>query len=178
MLDKTLPVNYPAEPIFDITEDWYMDVEGSRPSKLLVDLEAIRLLYNPLPHGLPTVDKDLLILMAAWSGNIDRYIRLRRPKMQGYEIPCVIRGIHNHPLFSKWWSLQPDSVSMHIRQVINARSIMSNDLPWLHETTPDSHLPVLIWYPQCAGEETYEELACRRPSMIPQIARASIHADY
>ncbi|KAJ5151351.1 uncharacterized protein N7482_010603 [Penicillium canariense] len=179
MLDETLSVDgYPQEPIFDITEDWCIDVEGLRPGQRLVDPEEIGLLYNPLPLDLPTVDKDLLILMAAWSGNIDRYTRLRRPKMHSYELPCVIRGIYHHPFFSKWWSLQPDSGSIHIRQAINARSIMNNDLSWLHEITPDSHLPVLIWYPQCAGKDTYAELARRWPSMIPQIARACMHADY
>ncbi|KAJ5968334.1 hypothetical protein N7501_004582 [Penicillium viridicatum] len=48
---------------------------GLRP----VDPEAVRVLCEPLPADIPTVDKDLLILMAAWSGNIDRYARLRRP---------------------------------------------------------------------------------------------------
>ncbi|KAJ5168366.1 uncharacterized protein N7482_003960 [Penicillium canariense] len=122
MLDKTLfvggPIYNPHEqPIFDITEDWCMDVEGVRPGARPVDPETVRLLYNPLPRDLPTVDKDLLILMAAWSGNIDRYTRLRRPKLLSYELPYVIRGIYHYPLFSKWWSMQmqPDNgpVAIH-----------------------------------------------------------------
>ncbi|KAJ5168365.1 uncharacterized protein N7482_003959 [Penicillium canariense] len=55
---------------------------------------------------------------------------------------------------------------------------MNNDLTWLHDTTLDCHLPVLVWHPQHAEKETYAELARRRPSMKPQIARACMHADY
>ncbi|KAL5362441.1 hypothetical protein BJX96DRAFT_153939 [Aspergillus floccosus] len=180
-LDRTLHVddfNPNEPPVFDITEDWCLANDGLRHRERPVDPEAVRLLCNPLPRDLTTVDKDLLILMAAWSGNIDRYTRLRRPKMLYYELPCVIRGIYHHPFFSKWWSMQPDNDLIPIRQAVNARSIMNNDLTWLDDTTPDNHLPILIWHPQRAGKDTYAELARRRPSMIPQIARACMHADY
>ncbi|KAJ5251772.1 hypothetical protein N7489_002182 [Penicillium chrysogenum] len=50
---------------------------------------TVRLLCEPLSTDLPTVYKDILILMAAWSGNIRR--------------PCVVRGIYHHPFFAKWW---------------------------------------------------------------------------
>ncbi|KAJ5963297.1 uncharacterized protein N7479_003173 [Penicillium vulpinum] len=182
MLDQTLPVGnaifltVPA-PTFDITEDWCLDAEGTLPGARPVDPEAVRLLCEPLPADLPTVDKDLLILMAAWSGNIDRYTRLRRPTMLHGELPCVVRGIYHHPFFAKWWLMQ-DTDSEPIRQAVYARFILNNDLSWLNDNTPDTDLPVLIWFPKAADKNTYTELARLRPSMTPQIARACINANY
>lgn len=84
--------------MFDITEDWWLDAEGILPGARAVDPKAVQLLCEPLSADLTTVDKDLLILMAAWSGNIDRYAnRLRRPTMINGELPCVVRGIYHHP---------------------------------------------------------------------------------
>jgi hypothetical protein len=60
--------------------------------------------YNPLPLDLPTVKKDLLLLMAAYDGSIDRYVRLCRPSVTSIEVPCVIRGICHHTMFARWWS--------------------------------------------------------------------------
>ncbi|THC94788.1 hypothetical protein EYZ11_005734 [Aspergillus tanneri] len=52
--------------------------------------EEAKLLFTPLPPDLPTFKKDLLIQMAAYEGNFDRYSRLMRP---GYmtieELHCV-----------------------------------------------------------------------------------------
>lgn len=182
MLDQTLPEGgciFPVvlPPMFDITEDWCLDAEGILPGARLVDPEAVRLLCEPLPADLPTVDKDLLILMAAWSGNIDRYARLRRPTMIHGELPCVVRGIYHHPFFAKWWLMQETSLKS-IQQAIYARLILNNDLSWLNDSTPDTDLPVLIWFPKTASEYTYTELARLRPSMTPQIARACINANY
>jgi hypothetical protein len=182
MLNKTLPLGNSSHltlprPPFDITEDWCLDAEGTLPGARAVDPKAVQLLCEPLPADLPTVDKDLLILMAAWSGNIDRYVRLRRPTMIHGELPCVIRGIYHHPFFAKWWLMQ-ENVSQDIRMAIYARLIMNNDLSWLNKDTPDSDLPILIWHPNPASKYTYTELARRRPSMTPQIARACINANY
>ncbi|CAI7588743.1 unnamed protein product [Penicillium discolor] len=163
-------------PTFDITEDWCLDAEGTLPGARPVDPEAVRLLYEPLLADLPTVDKDLLIPMAAWSGNIDRYARLRRPTMIHGELPCVIRGIYHQPFFAKWWLTQ--ETSEYIRQAIYARLILNNDLSWLNDNTPDTDLPVLIWFPKTAAIPTYTELSRLRPSMTPQIARACINANY
>jgi hypothetical protein len=187
VLDQTLPVPKDGSylvsvPVFDITEDWCIDAEGTLPGARAVDPKAVQLLCEPLPADLPTIDKDLLILMAAWSGNIDRYARLRRPTMINGEMPCVIRGIYHHPFFAKWWLMQEsvsqENVSQQIRMAIYARLIMNNDLSWLSESTPDSDLPILIWHPNPAREHTYTELARRRPSMTPQVARSCIKANY
>jgi hypothetical protein len=181
MLDK-LPVGNSRylthrRPTFDITEDWCLDAEGTLPGARAVDPKAVQLLCEPLPADLPTVDKDLLILMAAWSGNIDRYVRLRRPTMIHGELPCVVRGIYHHPFFAKWWLMQ-ENVLQTIREAIYARLIMNNDLSWLNDSTQDSDLPTLIWFPNPASEHTYTELARRRPSMAPQIACTCINANY
>ncbi|KAJ5214662.1 hypothetical protein N7449_001831 [Penicillium cf. viridicatum] len=181
MLDQTLPEGgciFPVvpQPMFDITEDRCLDAESTLTEARPVDPEAVRLLCEPLPADLPTIDNDLLILMAAWSGNIDRYVRLRRPTMINGELPCVVRGIYHHPFFTKWWLTQETSES--IRQAIYARFILNNDLSWLNQSTPDTDLPVLIWFPKTAEISTYTELARLRPSMTPQIARACINANY
>lgn len=57
---------------------------------------------------LPTVEKDLLILMAANYGNIDRYPRLRRPAHVEGELNCVARGAHHDTMFALWCARQPD----------------------------------------------------------------------
>ncbi|KAL4812547.1 hypothetical protein BDW67DRAFT_188524 [Aspergillus spinulosporus] len=62
--------------------------------------------------------------------------------------------------------------------LLRLRCVMINDLSWLTDLTPESDLPDLIWYPQVAHEATYRELVRRRPSMIPTVVRACIHADY
>ncbi|CAI7571068.1 unnamed protein product [Penicillium crustosum] len=121
-----------------------------------VDPEAVWLLCEPPPADLPTVDKELLILMAARSGNIDRYTRLRRPTMIHDELPCVIRGIYHHPFFAQWWLTQ--EISESVRQVIYARLILNNDLSLLNDNTPDTDLPVLIWFPKTAATSTYTDL--------------------
>lgn len=114
--------------------------------------------------------------MAAWSGNIDRYTRLRRPTMIHDELPCVIRGIYHHPFFAQWWLTQ--EISDSVRQAIYARLILNNDLSLLNDNTPDTDLPVLIWFPKTAATSTYTELVRLRPSMTPQIACACITANY
>ncbi|KAL2827124.1 hypothetical protein BDW59DRAFT_160410 [Aspergillus cavernicola] len=60
-----------TEVVIDITEDCCIDINGVIPYVRPVDPHAVALLSSPLPADLPTVDKDLLTLMAAWSGNIN-----------------------------------------------------------------------------------------------------------
>ncbi|ODA81830.1 hypothetical protein RJ55_00335 [Drechmeria coniospora] len=65
---------------------------------------VLELLCNPLPVDLPTCDKDLLIFMAAYRGDLDRYCRLRRPRMVRGELEAIVRGIYHNTQFAKWWS--------------------------------------------------------------------------
>ncbi|KAK5174647.1 uncharacterized protein LTR77_001729 [Saxophila tyrrhenica] len=64
------------ETMFDLCEDHHFDERNSEaPSKSVsASRPELRLLHEPLPADLPTVQKDLLILMAAYHGNVDRYI--------------------------------------------------------------------------------------------------------
>jgi hypothetical protein len=97
-------VTFPDFGHFNITEDWGVDLDDSERSVGPYSA-AETLLYSPLPADLPHLDKDLLILFAAYSGNIDRYVRLRRPKFIHLELECVVRGIYHDTMFAKWWSV-------------------------------------------------------------------------
>ncbi|GFF48409.1 hypothetical protein IFM58399_08293 [Aspergillus lentulus] len=164
--------------IFDITEDDRIDEFTSEPLPPQND-DVSHLLYTPLPADLPTMNKDLLILMAAYYGNIERYARLRRPNSWvTTEVECVVRGVYHNSMFAKWWSLQPGPgpAPDRIEKAINARFIMNNDLSRI---TPETrHLPYCIWYPSFPHVATCKELLRRVPSMKPAVARVCILRDY
>lgn len=167
---------------FNITEDWNVDNHTStfydtQDLDRLTSEEMTELLWNPLPVDLPWGSKDLLVLMAAYYGNIDRYARLRRPlNVSMAESHCVVRGIYHNTMFAKWCSLQPDTAQYAC--AINARFIMTNDLSRITENTRDEDLPHQIWFPLRARPETYVELARRKPAARAAVARALIVADY
>ena len=85
---------------FDITEDGniksYIEGMQDEAQATPTNAEMTRLFWQPLTFDLPEGNKDLLILMAAYHGNIDRYHRLRRPKMLPAEPNCIIRGIYHN----------------------------------------------------------------------------------
>lgn len=167
---------------FNITEDWNIDSHIStfydtQDSGQRTSEEMTELMWNPLPVDLPWGNKDLLILMAAYYGNIDRYARLRRPMhVSMAEAHCIVRGIYHNTMFAKWCSLQPDAAQY--ASAINARFIMTNDLSRITENTRDEDLPHQIWFPLRAHAETYVELARRKPAARAAVARALIVADY
>lgn len=127
-------------------------------------------------------NKYILIHMAAYEGNVDRYARLRRPFMIEDEFACIIRGIYHNTTFAKWWSLElksrggdiPPSRRGNIGAAVTARFIMNNDL----SRALLSCTPYLIWYPLWPRPETLQELVLLRPDMKLQIAHACIVADY
>lgn len=164
---------------FNITEDMNIDEYDTWPTSTdpVPRYDVASLLSAPLPRDLPTTEKDMLILMAAYHGNIDRYVRLRRPEMTLKEQHCCVRGIYNNTQFALWWSRQPDP-PRDIRRAIHARFIMNNVLSTLDESTDIEDLPYLIWYPTIAVQSTYQELYRRQPSMAPQILRACIAGRY
>jgi hypothetical protein len=86
---------------FNITEDFGIDDHDCEAPK--TPDNDLALLYNPLPADLPLINKDSLIYVAAYTGNIDRYARLRRPKGLEHEFGIVIRGIYHNAFFAKWW---------------------------------------------------------------------------
>jgi hypothetical protein len=104
------------------------------------------------------------------------------------ELSCILRGIYHDTMFAKWWLSQPESEDKsgfalrmtpdaYIRRAINARFIMNNDLSRIRNDTPNSDLPYLIYYPNLARKETYQELLLRKPQMKEQIARAYMIMD-
>ncbi|CAN8106079.1 unnamed protein product [Discula destructiva] len=89
-------------PHFDITETGCFNHIASDDYKKPLAEEHVPLLYSPLPTDLPAIaDKDILIHMAAYEGNVDRYARLRRPFLISHEMPCIIRGIYHNTTFAK-----------------------------------------------------------------------------
>jgi hypothetical protein len=114
------------------------------------------LLSAPLAVHLPTVDKDLLILMAAYNGDIDRYVRLRRPMMIDKEVNCCVHGIYHHTMFAVLWSKQLYPKNPAIAEAFKARFVMNNVLAPI-TSQEDPYLPTLIANPTIA----------RKPSMLP-----------
>lgn len=169
--------------IFNITEDQNIDEHTTlvRNPATNPTHDLLPLLYNPLPADLPTVHKDLLILMAASLGDVDRYARLRRPTPLHGEVAACVRGIYHSTMFAVWCSKQtqtPTSLYANIGAAITARFVMNNVLSRVTSATPDHLLPYLIWYPSIAAPSTYRELARRKPQMAPQVLRACIVAGY
>lgn len=171
---------------FDICEDMGIaeKTAGDYPPKLTAEESA--LLYNPLPQDLPTTNKDLLILMAAYYGNIDRYARLRRLRrpMIAHEFKCVVRGIYHSVPFAKWWSEEIDRLperkgidGIELNMAITARFIMSNDVSRVKNELP-ARLPYFIWYPQLPRMETLAELSILQSKMLPQILHSCIVGNY
>ncbi|OAQ62795.1 ankyrin repeats (3 copies) domain-containing protein [Pochonia chlamydosporia 170] len=176
---------------FNITEDWGVGEEHIKPDKVKLSDAEVALLESPLPFDLPTMHKDLLILVAAYEGNVDRYARLRRPgRAVEYEFHCLVPGVYRSTSMALWLSRNPDI--MHaiagswddeeepaLRRAINARHVMNNDTHRLLDAkppVPDDELPYWIWYPNMPSSATLYALAKARPAMRPQCVRASIAA--
>lgn len=120
-----------------------------------------------MPRDLPRVDKDLLILVAAWAGNIDRYTRLRRPLMISGEVQCLVRGIYHDTFFAKWSSEQPRQANdpalhftaLELHRRCNTRCLMNNNMSWATDALPDEELPQSFWYPGRVAVNTLREQA-------------------
>ncbi|KAL1908590.1 hypothetical protein Sste5344_005676 [Sporothrix stenoceras] len=172
-----------APSYFNITEDWTVcikDVRRFEQHSWHSQSDMLHLLSSPLPHDLPWGSKDLLILMAAYNGDVDRYARLRRPyslHVSQAETSCICRGIYHSTAFAAWWAGQEEGMRRYASS-IHARFIMVNDLSRITEETVDADLPRQIWYPTFALPATYIELARRKPSIRYVAARALVMADY
>ena len=174
---------------FDIAEDLHIG-ESNPESGLHYRLDQVELLYTPLPADLPVVDKSLLICMAAYEGNVDRYARLRRPiRPSTTELACIVRGVYHSTTFAKWWSVKLETCDMKtgpdtgsIEKAINARAIMCNDLSRVPPDLEKDHwewaAPYMIWWPLKPSYETLEKLLQVRPSMKMAVAHACIACDY
>ncbi|KAF5681677.1 hypothetical protein FCIRC_5402 [Fusarium circinatum] len=174
-LDKRQPLNYEIfPPPFDITEDWCLGANGKRLEERPIPSETLSLLCTPLPRHLSTVDKDILILMAAYTGNMDRYARLRRPRTINGEMQCIVRGIYHNTFFARWCYDQPHLAVL--RKFVHARFIMNDNLTWFTRNQPVSKtdLPRIIWYPQQADPTTYMELFRLMPELKQLVAQALV----
>ncbi|KAF5631720.1 hypothetical protein F52700_6642 [Fusarium sp. NRRL 52700] len=177
-LDKRQPVHHEIFPLpFDITEDWCLAAYGKRLEERAIPCETLALLYTPLPRHLPTVDKDILVLMAAFTGNIDRYVRLRRSRPISGEMQCIVRGIYHNTFFAKWCYEQPELAVL--RKFVHARFIMNDDLTWLNnnKSFTKEDVPRIIWYPQTANRTTYLELLRLIPELKQLVAQALVVCD-
>ncbi|KAK0651161.1 hypothetical protein B0T16DRAFT_434432 [Cercophora newfieldiana] len=172
---------------FNITEDWGIAETSTRIQPAILREDESALLGTPLPFDLPTIHKDLLILAAATEGNVDRYVRLRRPQRSVYgELHCLVSGIYKSTAMALWLESNPDV--MHIvaaawdkddvsalRRAIYARHVMNNDTSRLLKAdppVPDEELPYWIWYPTLPSTHTLVKLAEARPAMRQQCIRA------
>ncbi|KAH8695444.1 hypothetical protein BGW36DRAFT_382705 [Talaromyces proteolyticus] len=176
------------EQIFNITEDMNVG-EVDWKDELYAEGPPIdylpELLSQPLPVHLPQGNKDLLILMAAYYGNIERYARLRRPRMIDKELGCLVRGIYHNSMFALWCASQTmeDYAASHVKTAIHARMIMNNDLSRIInlDTRQPSRdffcaMPYLIWFPTVANRGTYKLLATTVPEMRPSVLHAAVFA--
>ncbi|KAJ5159362.1 uncharacterized protein N7482_006366 [Penicillium canariense] len=175
------PKEYNTYSHFNITEDLGVDDHSCGAPEPLASFWP--LLYSPLPTDLPPVNKDNLILSAAYTGDVDRYVRLRRPQMIEQEFHAIILGIYHHPLWARWWSTQVPEVpesreDVSIRRAVNVRRIISDDITCITPDTPESLVPRRIWWPSVASPVTYVRLAQKRPDMIDSCLRACIVANY
>jgi hypothetical protein len=176
----------------DIEEDQGLGLERSKPDRYRYDYltpEEATLLWEPLPLDIPTLKKDLLRQMAAYEGNVDRYVRLSPDSrvqivMHDIEHLCIIRGIYHNTMFARWWQQKLDTNTnlgrvydkFDIQIAINARRVMINDIGTFTDDNP--HLPWLIWYPLKPEASALSTLADRCPSMHEQILITSIFCDY
>jgi hypothetical protein len=176
----------------DITEDsflaettaedvlFYMKIPPTAPDHTLLHL--------PLPPDLPAFyfSKDLLSLTAAYEGNIDRYVRLKRPVFVPGEIMCVTRGIYHNTLYARWWQDEIESaaeryqsweIMRYIKAAIAARYLMEGNPNYLL-AQPLDFLPFQIWHPKQASEPTLQLVLRERPQMRYSVAHTCIAAGY
>ncbi|KAF4834030.1 hypothetical protein CGCTS75_v003602 [Colletotrichum tropicale] len=167
---------------FDITGEGV----GVNPDMARLPREFAWLLYEPLPVDLPTARKDVLILMAAWEGDVDRYVRLRRPvPAEKREYLAVMRGIQHSTTFAKWWAVHEEEMGRmgcygrKIGRAVTARFIMDNDVSRVEAEAVDrDDVADLIWHPKIPEESTLRELLIRRPNAKMQIIMAAIAGQY
>ncbi|KAM0324453.1 hypothetical protein ACHAQA_008235 [Verticillium albo-atrum] len=179
---------------FNISEDWGIAENSVVPDPAVLGSDELELIDGPLPFDLPTMNKHLLILMAAYMGNVDRYSRLRRPSPIKAEFKCLLHGIY-HSTFMATWLARNDSVvravGRHLtdikalRRAIHARRVMNNDIAHVtavdeagQRIVPDDELPHWIWYPTMPNRNVLPRLAQLRPTMAAVCARACIAGNY
>ncbi|KAI9149084.1 ankyrin repeats (3 copies) domain-containing protein [Paramyrothecium foliicola] len=144
---------------FNIIEDWRIALQSVDLETPTLTDQEVDLLITPLPVNLSTmnVNEDLLILVAAYEGNVNRYARLQRPRYSvPYELHCLVPGVYRSTAMAVWLSRNPhimeivaEDWSPHmvasLRGAIHARHVMNNDIsrlfPDMKPFVPDEELP-------------------------------------
>ncbi|KAJ5412945.1 hypothetical protein N7465_005250 [Penicillium sp. CMV-2018d] len=193
---ENLPYTTPDD--IDIEEDGFIGIEKMELDDSHFELgpEGAKLLWMPLPPDLPILEKDVLTQMAAYDGNVDRYVRLMHPRRlrTDYELYSILRGIHHNTMFARWWADQietnPGRIILPgvplasdngrecdmIRTAINARRVMTNDIAGF--SNDSKCLPWMIWWPLKPHQNTLRSLASKCSYMLPQIAITCVLCDY
>jgi hypothetical protein len=175
-----------------IEEDMHLDIDKQDLDEEHGTLsnEEAKLLWQPLPQDLPTVKKTLLLQMATYDGNIERFSRLAGGgrKLSELDVECVQRGILHHSMFARWWAdqIKDDTVYAQavpyvtwIQESIVARRIMVNDYAEFEKGWPAGvPKPYIIWWPLRPDPQFLLFLLEKCPEMSMQIAAAAIVCDY
>ncbi|POR34342.1 Hypothetical protein TPAR_09742 [Tolypocladium paradoxum] len=147
--------------------------------------EEAQLLYTPLPQDLPTVKKTLLIQMAAYEGNIDRYLHCPGDIPPHHVCALLAAEVErNGPIVQRLrahiGTFDRYSRSFYsIKRAISARRIMVNDTQEFHKAwDKDRPGPFMIWWPLRPKPDTLLEVLQKAPSMKQQVAAAAIVCDY
>lgn len=161
---------------FDVTEDGNIGPEWvPKNSETEYGTDEQSLLYEPLLGDLHwTPNKYLLILMAAYHGNVDRYVRLRRPKMIESEYECCLHGIYHSTPFARWWYSQKDHIDSNFTEACLARFTMINNISWVGPNSENPVLPYMIWWPMQPREEVLAELVKREPRMAQAVGHTCV----
>ncbi|KAM0361837.1 hypothetical protein ACHAP4_002312 [Fusarium culmorum] len=144
-----------------IEEDIHLDIEDHKLDEEHSTLsnEEANLLYQPQPEDLPTLKTTLLLQMAAYDGNIERFSRLASggKKLSDLDLECVLRGILHHSMFARWWADQIKEYTVYaeaapyitwIQEAIVAQRIMVNDYTEFEKGWPlGVPKPYIIWWP-------------------------------
>ncbi|PKS08079.1 hypothetical protein jhhlp_006691 [Lomentospora prolificans] len=193
-LKRTVSLDrYSYDRVLTVTEDNNLAEYSTDIERIPIppDSADVALLSSPLPADLPdfTISKDILILMAAYEGNVDRYARLRRPFWIKRELECVVRGIYHNTSFAKWWVSEverprpmwnnnPSNDIWYIKSAIAARFIMLNNLTYVLKSDEPMAFPAMFWYPLAPHPVTLKLLAEARPKMTHWVLQACIALDY
>ncbi|GKT41513.1 uncharacterized protein ColSpa_01694 [Colletotrichum spaethianum] len=94
-----------------------------------------------------------------------------------------MRGAQHHTPFARWLVTCVEEVLIEeeadlIRQAINARFIVNNDLSRITADTNGDTLPEIFWWPQWPNRDILRELAWRLPDLKHEVALACIVANY
>ena len=90
----------------------------------------------------------------------------------------VVHGIRHHPEFATGVAAVLRGSLPLFTRALNARAIMSNQIPDMDPADRPEELPYCIWHPEVPSEDTLRRLLERYPEMQFQVGRACAVAGY